>query len=242
LRQVFDRLQQERGYSVQATFQGWDVLWKELVNTAIYRRGADLSETGSTWIAALVAMNALRPFARHEIDQLGGPSAFLPSAWQNVSLVDDPQVWAIPFMADARVIYYWRDMLQQAGLDPQTAFLSPEQCAETCARLQRVVATPWVDMTDPNRHDILYHAASWIWAKGGDFLSLDGKRVLVGEPAARAGLRSYFGLHRFMPRTGQPLDNMHAIDLFFDRQAAALMSGPWLFILHTVTDCAFSKV
>jgi multiple sugar transport system substrate-binding protein len=229
LQRVFDRVRQDRGYSVEVTFHGWDVIWKELVNTAIYKRGADLSDTGSTWIAALVAMDALRPFARHEIDQLGEPSSFLPSAWQNVSLVDDPRVWAIPFLADARVIYYWRDMLQQAGLDPQTAFLSPEQCEETCARLQRVIEVPWVDITDPNRHDMLYHAASWIWAKGGDFLSRDGKHILVGEPAARAGLRTYFGLRRFMPRTGQPLDNIHAINLFFDRQAAALMSGPWLF-------------
>lgn len=229
LQRVFDRLHQERGCSVQVTFHGWDVLWKELVNTAIYKRGADVSDTGSTWIASLVAMNALRPFSRHEIDQLGGPSAFLPTAWQNALVVGDPQVWAIPFMTDARVIYYWRDMLEQVGLDPQTAFASPEQCMETCARLQRVVATPWVDITNPNRHDILYHAASWVWAKGGDFLSPDGKQVLVSAPAARAGLHTYFRLHRFMPRTGQPLDNIRTINLFFDRQVAALMSGPWLF-------------
>ena len=230
LQRVFDRFRQERGISVHVTYHGWDVIWKELVNAAIYRRGADLSETGSTWIANLVAMNALRPFTTHEIDWLGGPSAFLPLSWQNVSLVGDPQVWAIPYMADARVIYYWRDMLEQAGLDPRTAFQSPEQFEKTCARLQRVVSTPWVSMTDPSSHNIVYQAASWVWAKGGDFLSPDGRRVLIGEPAARAGLRSFFSLYRFMPHTGQPIEDTRTFDLFMNRQGAALMSGPWLLV------------
>ena len=53
LQRVFERMRQERSYSVQETFYGWDVIWKELINTAIYRRGADLSDTGSTWIAAI---------------------------------------------------------------------------------------------------------------------------------------------------------------------------------------------
>jgi multiple sugar transport system substrate-binding protein len=228
LQRAFDSLRQERGYSVHATYLGWDVIWKELVDTAIYKRGADVSETGSTWIASLVAMNALRPFTKREIDQLGGPSTFLPLSWQGVSLVGDPQVWAIPYMTEARVIYYWRDMLEQASLDPQTAFQSPEQFEETCTRLQRVISTPWADVTDPNSHNILYTAASWIWAKGGDFLSPDGRRVLVDKPAARAGLRSYLSLYRFMPQTGQPVHDDRIFDLFMNRQIAALMSGPWL--------------
>ena len=230
LQQLFDRLHQESGLAVQVTSHSWEVIWRELVNTAIYKRGADLSETGSTWIASLVAMNALRPFARREIDQLGGPSAFLPLSWQGVSLVGDPQVWAIPFMADARVIYYWRDMLEQAGLDPQTAFQSPEQLEETCTRLQRVISTPWADITDPNSHAILYHSASWIWAKGGDFLSPEKRRILAGEAAARAGLRFYFSLYRFMPHAGQPLDDARILDLFMNRQIAAIISVPWLFV------------
>jgi ABC-type glycerol-3-phosphate transport system substrate-binding protein len=230
LQRVFDRFQRERGHSVRVTYLTWDVIWKELVNTAIYKRGADVSETGSTWIASLVAMDALRPFSRNEIDRLGGSSSFLASAWQNVSLVGDPQIWAVPYMADVRMIYFWRDMLEQAGLDPQTAFQSPERLEETCARLQKVIPTPWASITDPNSHNILYLAASWIWAKGGDFLSPDGKRIRVGEPAARAGLCSYYSLYRFMPRTGQPLDEARIIDLFMDRQVAALMAGPWLSV------------
>ncbi len=32
LQRVFDRFRQERGHSVHVTYNGWDVIWKELVN------------------------------------------------------------------------------------------------------------------------------------------------------------------------------------------------------------------
>src|SRR5262245_30622213 len=60
----------------------WEAGWAELVKTALYGHGPDISEIVSTWVGNLVGMNALRPFAPAETASLGGESAFLRSAWQ----------------------------------------------------------------------------------------------------------------------------------------------------------------
>ena len=126
LRQMIRRYEESRRSFVQLSVFDWDTIWKEMVNIGIYKRGADLSEVGTTWIGSFVSMNALRPFKPAEIEQIGGEQVFLPTAWQTTSLVGDGRVWAIPFLSDVRVIFYWRDMLEKARVDEAAAFASFE--------------------------------------------------------------------------------------------------------------------
>jgi ABC-type glycerol-3-phosphate transport system substrate-binding protein len=62
---------------------------------------------------------------------------------------------------------------------------------------------------------------------GGDFMSADGKRVLVAEPEARAGMTHYFRLYRYRPPRSAPLDGIEAFELFQNQSVAAILSGPW---------------
>ena len=54
LRQAIRRYEESHPSSVQLTVFGWDTIWKEMVNIGIYKRGADLSEVGTTWIGNFV--------------------------------------------------------------------------------------------------------------------------------------------------------------------------------------------
>jgi len=49
---------------VNLTVLDWATGHSQLVREALYNRGPDVSEIGSTWTSDLVAMNALRPFPR----------------------------------------------------------------------------------------------------------------------------------------------------------------------------------
>jgi multiple sugar transport system substrate-binding protein len=159
---------------------------------------------------------------------MGGAASFLPATWLNGSLLGSERQWGIPWLADTRVIFYWRDMLCAAGIDETTAFSSIEQVEDTLARLQAGgSATPWV-VTTRHTRSTLYNVASWVWGAGGDFVTADGAHVTVADAAARRGLQAYFDLQRFMPQTTQPLDGRQTIDLFCNRQVAALIHGPWL--------------
>ena len=83
LHPVIERFEQARRSSVQLTVMEWDTIWKDLVNIGIYKRGADVSEVGTTWMGSLISMNSLRAFTRAEIDQIGGERAFLPICLAN---------------------------------------------------------------------------------------------------------------------------------------------------------------
>ena len=239
LRQIIQGYEQTHRNHVQIASFGWETIWKDMVNIGIYKRGADLSEVGTTWIGSFVSMNALRAFKPDEIEQIGGERVFLPTAWRTTSLVGDGRVWAIPFLSDVRVIFYWRDMLEKAHVEETGAFSSFEGIEETLSRLKKVTPAPWVVPTDVSTQDTLHNASSWVWAAGGNFVSADGRKVGFAQPAVLAALKAYFGLYRFMPQENHPLSGEQTVALFCQRKTAAILSGPWL-IPYMRTQAGFA--
>jgi multiple sugar transport system substrate-binding protein len=206
----------------------WNTAWTELVKVSLYRDGPDVSEIGSTWLRDFKGMNSVRPFTPLEIHALADPADLIPAAWESASLAQPAQLWAMPWLADTRILYYRRDLLEQAGIGEQNAFQTTEALEQTLARLQAVgVAVPWVV---PTRRTwmALHHIASWVWDYGGHFLSPDGKRCLLSQPEARAGLKAYFALSRYLADAGRNLDSVQSQSLFGTGQAAVVLSGPWL--------------
>ncbi len=208
----------------------WDAAWSELVKVALYNDGPDISEVGSTWLGDLVAMSALHAFEAGEIAQLGRASRFLPAAWQGCQLPERPEVWAIPWLVGARLVFFRRDLLLRTGVDEDEAFASAENFEHTLHLLQdHHVLTPWIVPT-MHTHTTLLNAASWVWAAGGDFISPDGKQVLFAQHQAIAGLRNYFALGRYIPLELRQTDALHPDTQFLQHDDTAVtLSGPWLF-------------
>jgi len=92
LQPLLDRFEAETRVRVHVSVLRWSEGWAEMVKTALYGHGPDVSEIGSSWIGNLIAMNALRPFDLAELYQLGGEKAFLPASWQSGRVPDDSTV------------------------------------------------------------------------------------------------------------------------------------------------------
>jgi multiple sugar transport system substrate-binding protein len=214
----------------------WDKDWEELMRIALYRSGPDVSQVAVTAVDDFVTMGSLRPFRKEEIEAIGGSSAFLPSAWRTVHLPGGKQIWAIPWLADTRIIYYWRDMLDDAGIDKDKAFQTPEQVENTLVRLQASgVKTPWAVAVD-HPFMTLQTAASWVWGLGGDLFSAEGKHILFDQPKACQGFRAYFELYRYMP---EDIRGSYVTVLFAERRIAAVI-GPigWLTQMRNLANYA----
>jgi multiple sugar transport system substrate-binding protein len=227
LQSEMERFGKDKNQPVNLVRFGWDTIWRELVNVGIYRRGPDIAEIGSTWLESLVAMQSLNSFSARDIDQIGGKEIFFPAAWQNVALADQKQIWGIPFRAEARMIFYWKDLFEKASVDTSQAFSTAESMATSFIKLQEMGIPAWVAPTD-DHHDTVYNIASWIWGSGGDFLSSDGKRTGFSSPASQRGIRAYFDLLRFMPHQTSSVTYQDTLELFFARKAAAMIGGPWV--------------
>lgn len=201
--------------------------WEEVIKIALHRYGPDVTEVGSSWVSSLAAMNALRPFGLAETALFGGKTAFWSPVWESASLPGDHRVWAIPRTTDTRLVFYRRDLLERAGVDEQTAFQTPEQFERTLQRLQAAGIEAPLAIETGRRVVGVHVAACWVWGAGGDFVSADGKQILFDRPEARAGLRTYFSLHRYIsPR----IADWPSPEVAFCRgQAAVTISGLWCF-------------
>jgi multiple sugar transport system substrate-binding protein len=201
----------------------WDTAWAELLKVALYQHGPDVSEIGTTWLGSFVAMNALLPFTGEEVARIGGALAFIPSIWDSGALsrhrLERAVRWAVPWWADTRILYYRRDVLAESGIDEQMAFESAEALAG--------VPVPWVVPSHQSRMTV-HNVASWVWGAGGSFVSGDGTRTQFNLPRARAGMRAYFELARYLTDPARDLDDTQSDGLFSAGGAAATISGPWL--------------
>ena len=128
-------------------------------------------------------------------------------------------------MADPRIFLYWRDLLEQASVDEQIAFQSPENLVEASRRLQATgVPAPW-GITTRYKHSAIHTVASWVWASGGDFISGDGRKALFLEPQALAGLKAYFDMLPFMAPESLKADYQVNNQLFANRQSAIIVGN-----------------
>jgi multiple sugar transport system substrate-binding protein len=223
LRKVLDQLD----FPGEIYKMAWEDAWEELAKIGLYRSGPDVSQVGTTWLEGLVASGSVRPFTVGEVNSMGGAAAFFPATWQTVLVPwgQSRKVWAIPWLVDTRVIFYWRDMLEEAGIDETTAFVTPAQVEETMARLQDSgVEIPW-GIWALGGGIALQNAASWVWSYGGDFLATDGKQLLFDRPEAIKGFTDHLKLCRYMPPGVKSIDAaaIDALGLFAQRRVAVMM-------------------
>lgn len=220
----------ELKYNIPARAQliGWDKGRSKLIDFALDKKGPDVSEMGTTWLSGFTAMNAIRPFEEYEISRFGGPSAFLPVAWQS-GLSLNGHVWSIPWLTDTRIIYYRRDLLAKAGIDEQIAFQTFDHLTETLSCLKASgVAVPWV--IPMNSEGVTLHSvAPWVWHRGGTFIRDDGHKTRFSEPEALAGITDYF--QKQLPYLAPSifhLSESQCIERFQRGDVAAAVSGYWL--------------
>jgi multiple sugar transport system substrate-binding protein len=219
--------EKEHDVKVNLTILAWETAWTDIVKYGLYGRGPDVSEIGSTWLASLVGMNALRPFCAEELAKLE-PQAFLSQLWENGLYAGE--LYGIPWLADTRLLYYRRDILQKSGVDPVVAFSSAQELEKAIERLKSDgVDTPWLVPTDRTLNN-LHILAAWVWGAGGDFLSPDGAEILIDQPESLEGFCNYFRLGRFISARSMMLGDDLANRRFRQSKAAMLVSGPWVHL------------
>jgi multiple sugar transport system substrate-binding protein len=228
MQSLLEPFQQRHLVKVKLRILEWDTAWAELVKVALYNYGPDVSEIGTTWVGNLVAMNSLRPYPRAEVAACGGASAFLSSAWHSATLIGESEVWAMPWLADTRVMYYRRDVFQQAGIEVSSAFRSAQEFDRALQKLQAAgFDRPWSTSTHQSLNNV-HNIATWVWGAGGEFVSLDGRRVLFARDEAVAGMCAYFDLRRYLSSADHNLNLAEADELFYQGKSALILGGPWI--------------
>jgi multiple sugar transport system substrate-binding protein len=204
----------------------WDDYKQEITMMALHSRGSDVSQVGFPLTDDLIAMNALQPASQQLLAKIGGEGALHPTVRRLAQRHQTGLIWGLPWMVDPRALFYWKDMLESANVNAETAFQTAESMEAACQRMKDAgVDVPWVlGMAD--KFVIIHSIVSWVWGKGGDFVSPDDHRAMFLEDPALDGMEAYFRLGQYMPAAGRPLSVADAKRLFTERKAAVTL-GPY---------------
>ncbi len=204
----------------------WPIMWSVLERSDLGDDRFDVSEIGSTWVASFAAMGAIAEIGAFHHQGLDNASRFVPSAWRSVGVSGDERRFAVPYLADTRVIYYWKDALESVGADDPSAFGTTAKLEETLSKLKNAGEPTWGAPTFAVTNTV-HQIASWIRFGGGDFFSPDGTRTAFTDDAALAGIVSYFTLQKYMEYNFDSLDSV--LDAFEQKEVSVIISGPWFY-------------
>ena len=216
----------ERENQIQLSLRrvSWERAWQALLMDAVEGKGPHVSQIGSTWVATMAMLDALRTFNAEDVSAIGGASCFLPSAWESVKFANRAEVWAIPWSVYTFVLYYRRDVLENAEIDPVTAFATTTDMRETFSKLSKNGSSSWVFPSLHPYADLVHIACSWARANGGDFMSSDGREPLFARSEVSQGLMDFFELFPFIPLALRGL-NVEACTNAFARGDVAVLIG-----------------
>src|SRR6266498_1498613 len=174
LRGLLASFEREKQIQISVRRVGWERAWQALLMDAVEGKGPHVSQIGSTWVATMAMLDALRCFTKDDVSAVGGSSCFLPSAWESVNVKGHPEVWAIPWSIYTFVLYYRRDMLEKAGIDPATAFVTAKAMHNTFMQLVKNKMAPWAFPSLNSYADLVHIASSWARVNRGDLAAMIG--------------------------------------------------------------------
>ena len=217
----------EGNVSVQVLLQrvSWERAWQTLLMDALEGKGPHVSQIGSSWTTTMSMLDALRVFGVDDITSMGGESQFLPSAWESVKQEKHSEVWGIPWSIYTFVLFYRRDLLVRAQLDPESAFATPEAMRESFKKISNSGVAPWAFPCLHPYADFVHIASSWARANGGDFISPDGRKPLFAKSEAGTGLMNFFELFPFIPPGLRGLSADGCTQAFARGETAVLIGG-----------------
>ncbi|UQU62555.1 extracellular solute-binding protein [Couchioplanes caeruleus] len=170
----------------------WSEALTRLSTATTSGEGPDVTVMGTTWVGGFTALGALRPYTDAEIAAVGGKDAFAAPSWSASHQLGSTDITALPWLTDVRALFYRKDILAKAGVDPATAFTDWAAFERTLKKIKNSGGTVWpLAIGNENNFGIIHNVAPFIWGAGGALLNAAGDRSLLAEPSAVDGVAYY---------------------------------------------------
>jgi len=231
---IVEPFEQQTGVKVKVQLVGWDVQFDRIRNAAVSGQGPDVTQAGTTQVPFFAALGGFDDVSSRT-SEIGGAGAYAPGVWKTTQVVGRQGTFAVPWFTEARAIYYRKDALRKAGVDPATAFADWDALKATLEKLRAVQEidgqkiAPF-GLPGKKAFDLVHHIAPFIWDAGGAELSSDNKTSTIDSDQARQGVSFMAGLVQdgvfdksMLERDGQGVE-----DQFKAGRLAVWIGGPWV--------------
>ncbi|HWT95286.1 MAG TPA: extracellular solute-binding protein [Solirubrobacteraceae bacterium] len=227
--------EQKTGVDVKVELVGWDVQFDRIRNAAVSGEGPDITQAGTTQVPFFAALGGFEDLS-DRVSDLGGSEAYPEGVWSTTQVQGQEGTWATPWFTEARAIYYRKDVLKQAGIDPKTAFADWDAFRTTLETIKQKVpevgGKPIQPFGTPGKKafDLVHHVMPFVWDAGGAELNDDASKATIASPQAQQGVKYFADLvgdgladKAQLERDGTQVENQ-----FKAGRLAVWMGGPWV--------------
>lgn len=219
--------------NVEVTVLDWGSAWTKITTAATSGEGPDITQLGTTQVAAVAAMGALEDLSGIYWE-LGGEEAFVPATLPTTQILGGGEGrYAAPWFIDTRALFYRKDVCEAAGVNPETDFATWDSFKAALAKIKGttidgVEVTPLV-MPGKNDWNVIHNFAPWIWGAGGDFIAEDNKTSIVNSDAAFEGVKFYTELatEGLMSKSALEKNSAEVEAIFNAGEAATIFTGAY---------------
>jgi multiple sugar transport system substrate-binding protein len=224
----------DSGIDVKVQLVGWDVQFDRIRNASVSGEGPDVTQAGTTQVPFFAALGGFEDLSGR-VGDIGGDSAYAPGVWQTTQLQGEDATYAVPWFTEARAIYYRKDLLEKAGVDPETAFADWDAFKST---LQKLKDSGAVDnektyaFGSPGKQafDLVHHVMPFVWDAGGAELNDDATEATIASSEAQEGVEFVADLlpAGLYDPTALEKDGTQVEESFKGGRLAVWIGGPWV--------------
>jgi multiple sugar transport system substrate-binding protein len=236
--EIIRPFERETGIDVKVQLVGWDVQFDRIRNAAVSGEGPDVTQAGTTQVPFFAALDGFEDIS-NRVDEIGGEDAYAEGIWQTTQVQGRDGTFAVPWFTEARAVYYRKDLLEKAGVDPETAFTD---WGAFRATLQKLKDSGAVDNEEtyafgtPGKQafDLVHHVMPFVWDAGGAELNQDATTSTIASRQAQEGVRFVADLlpAGLYDPTALEKDGTQVEESFKGGRLAVWIGGPW--VLATV--------
>jgi len=179
-------------------------------------------------------MGALDTLSAEAIADLGGAETFVPVAWKTTGIENSGKTTAIPWIVDARALFFRTDALNKAGvsrweLGNWKSFKNAlRKIYDADVVIDDQVVAP-LGISGKNDWNVIHSLAPWIWMAGGQFLAEDRKICLLDSEEVFQGISFYISLvtNYYVPIEYLELNTAQVSGNFNSGTCAMYFDGPY---------------
>ena len=221
---------EKTGIKVDVEVVDWGVQLDRIRNAAVSGEAPDVTQAGTTQVPFFAALGGFEDLSKR-VGDIGGKGAYPDGVWNTTQVVGQDGTWAVPWFTEARVIYYRKDVLEKAGIDPATAFTDWDAFRSTLETIkQQVPGVSPFGSPGKKAFDLVHHVMPFVWDAGGAELSDDAKKSTINSTEAQEGVTFMADLIKDglydsseLERDGTQVENQ-----FKGGKLATWMGGPWV--------------
>jgi multiple sugar transport system substrate-binding protein len=218
------------GIKVSVEVVDWGVQLDRIRNAAVSGEGPDITQAGTTQVPFFAALGGFEDLS-NRVEDIGGSGAYADGVWKTTQVVGQDGTWAVPWFTEARSIYYRKDVLQKAGVDPATAFQDWDSFRTTLQTIKdKVPGIQPFGTPGKKAFDLVHHVMPFVWDAGGAELTDDNSKSAINSPQAVSGVEFFANLVKdgLADKSQLERDGTQVENQFKGGKLAVWIGGPWV--------------